>query len=108
MLTHQKFVLADKVIMELKRRIEALEESAGGGSDLANRVEALELALAQKADTSYVNTELGKKVNTTTFNTELGKKADTSYVNTELGKKANASDLADLEARVAALEEANQ
>lgn len=82
MLTHQKFALDDKVIMELKRRIEALEESAGGGSDLANRVEALELALAQKADTSYVNTELGKK--------------------------ANASDLADLEARVAALEEANQ
>lgn len=46
-------------------------------------------ALAKKADTTYVNTELAKKADKTYVNTELAKKADKSYVNTELAKKAD-------------------
>ena len=45
----------------------------------------------KKADTTYVDTELGKKSDKTYVDTELGKKSDKTYVDTELGKKANKS-----------------
>ncbi len=47
------------------------------------------LALAEKANTSDVNTALAAKANTSDVNTALATKANTSYVNTALAEKAS-------------------
>src|SRR5690606_22041400 len=75
---------------------ELLDQKAGKGVKdqitlIGNRLGAVEIVIPAKADTTYVNTELGKKADTTYVNTELGKKADTTFVNTELAKKADTS-----------------
>ena len=51
--------------------------------------------LGKKSDKTYVDTELGKKADKTYVDTELGKKADLTYVDTELDKKVNVSDFSD-------------
>ena len=65
--------------------------------------EVLKDDLNQKADKSYVDTELAKKVDQSDFNTvkdqvdqntkDLASKADKSYVDTELSKKADADNV---------------
>ena len=56
---------------------------------VTSRLDALDAAVAKKADKTYVDRELAKKADKTYVNTELAKKADKTYVNAELTKKAD-------------------
>src|SRR5690606_3123747 len=60
-------------------------------TQLAGKVDVGEVYLKPEVDDMVgdLETEIAKKADTTYVNTELGKKADTTYVNTELGKKAD-------------------
>ena len=82
--------------------------SAEGDSEavkgLIERVEEAEGAIAQKADKTYVNDELGKKADSQAMtealalkanNSDLALKADKNYVDEELAKKAVAAEVSE-------------
>ena len=54
---------------QLANRIAAIENGYATDAELAAAVEAINTAIAAKADKTYVDEELGKKVNTSDFNT---------------------------------------
>lgn len=86
-LTEQKQTIADNT-GKINQAIQDIDSAERTISDVAGRVSKVE----QKADgisstVSKVQTDLN------TTNTKLNSKADTSYVNTQLGTKANQSDL---------------
>jgi len=72
------------------------------GTNITDKITAIETkltskadasALDNKADKSYVDTELGKKANTTYVNNQLSEKANTNDVNAQLANKANKDDV---------------
>ena len=54
---------------QLANRVTAIENGYATDAELAAAVEAINTAIAAKADKTYVDEELGKKVNTSDFNT---------------------------------------
>ena len=54
---------------QLANRVAAIENGYATDAELAAAVEAINTAIAAKADKTYVDEELGKKVNTSDFNT---------------------------------------
>ena len=69
--------------------LDTLNELAQALGDDPNFATTVSNRIGEKADTSYVNTELAKKADSSSVNTALKAKADTSYVNTELAKKSD-------------------